>query len=284
MSPRPSVQTSRLRAGRPFPLGATWDGVGVNFSLYSRHATRVELCLFNERGREVERIVLPEYTDEIWHGYLPDARPGQRYGYRVDGPYAPEAGHRFNRHKLLLDPYARQVVGELKWAPALFGYTVGHRDKDLSFDKRDSAPFMPKCAVVDPAFTWGRDRPPGVAWEDTVIYEAHVRGLSMLHPEVAESARGTFSALKHDSLLDHLRHLGATALELLPVHAHVDDQHLLERGLRNYWGYNTLAFFAPHPRLLATNAIAEFKQMVAGVHAAGLEVILDVVYNHTAEG
>ncbi len=284
MSPLPSVQTSRVRAGRPFPLGATWDGVGVNFSLYSRHATRVELCLFNERGREVERIVLPEYTDEIWHGYLPDARPGQRYGYRVDGPYAPEAGHRFNPHKLLLDPYARQVVGHLKWAPALFGYTVGHRDKDLSFDKRDSAPFMPKCAVVDPAFTWGRDRPPGVSWEDTVIYEAHVRGLSMLHPDIAESARGTFSALKHDSLLDHLKHLGATALELLPVHAHVDDQHLLERGLRNYWGYNTLAFFAPDPRLLATNAIAEFKQMVAGVHAAGLEVILDVVYNHTAEG
>ncbi len=284
MNGQPSVQTSRLRAGRPFPLGATWDGLGVNFSLYSRHATKVELCLFNDRGREVERIVLPEYTDEIWHGYLPDARPGQRYGYRVHGPYAPEEGHRFNANKLLLDPYARQIVGQLKWAPALFGYTVGHRDKDLSFDKRDSAPFMPKCAVVDDAFTWGRDRPPGVAWEDTVIYEAHVRGLTMLHPEVAESARGTFSALKQDALLDHLKQLGATALELLPIHAHVDDQHLLERGLRNYWGYNTLAFFAPDPRLLSTNAIAEFKQMVACVHAAGLEVILDVVYNHTAEG
>lgn len=284
MSAHPTVPGSRVRAGRPFPLGATWDGVGVNFSLYSRHATKVELCLFNERGREVERIVLPEYTDEIWHGYLPDARPGQRYGYRVNGPYAPDAGHRFNPNKLLLDPYARQIVGQLKWAPALFGYSIGHRDKDLSFDKRDSAPFMPKCAVVDPAFTWGHDRPPCVAWEDTVIYEAHVRGLTMRHPDVAEAARGTFSALKHDGVLDHLRHLGATALELLPIHAHVDDQHLLERGLRNYWGYNTLAFFAPDPRLLSTNAIAEFKQMVAGVHAAGLEVILDVVYNHTAEG
>ncbi|MFX1725188.1 glycogen debranching protein GlgX [Stenotrophomonas sp. AS1] len=284
MSARQFAQSSRLRGGRPFPLGATWDGLGVNFALYSRHATKVELCLFNERGREVERIVLPEYTDEIWHGYLPDARPGQRYGYRVHGPYAPEAGHRFNPNKLLLDPYAKQIVGQLKWAPALFGYTIGHKDKDLSFDKRDSAPYMPRCAVVDPAFTWGRDTAPATPWDDTVIYEAHLRGLSMLHPQVPEQARGSFSALKQDALLDHLRQLGVTALELLPIHAHVDDQHLLERGLRNYWGYNTLAFFAPEPRFMSTSTIAEFKQMVACVHDAGLEVILDVVYNHTAEG
>ena len=275
---------TRVRAGRPYPLGATWDGLGVNFSLYSRHATQVELCLFNERGREVDRIRLPEYTDEIWHGYLPDARPGQRYGYRVHGPYAPEAGHRFNPNKLVMDPYAKQLVGQIKWAPHLFGYTLGHKDKDLSFDRRDSAAYVPRCVVVDPAFTWGADRSPATPWDRTVIYEAHLRGLSMQHPAVPEAMRGTFSALRSDALSDHLRQLGVTALELLPVHAHVDDQYLVERGLKNYWGYNTLGFFAPDPSFLSTSTIAEFKQMVASLHDAGLELILDVVYNHTAEG
>ncbi|HYG06248.1 MAG TPA: glycogen debranching protein GlgX [Stenotrophomonas sp.] len=284
MPPRKLTQRSRIREGRPFPLGATWDGLGVNFSLYSVNATKVELCLFDERNRETERIELPEYTDEVWHGYLPDARPGQRYGYRVHGPYAPDAGHRFNPNKLLLDPYAKQIVGQLKWAPQLFGYTIGHRDKDLSFDRRDSAAFMPRCAVVDPAFTWGQDRRPQVPWQNTVIYEAHVRGLSMRHPAVPEEERGTFSALRNDALVDHIRHLGVTSVELLPVHAYVDDSQLLDRGLRNYWGYNTIGFFAPQPRYMATRSVAEFKQMVARLHAAGLEVILDVVYNHTAEG
>jgi len=284
MPPRKLSQRSRIREGRPFPLGATWDGLGVNFSLYSVNATKVELCLFDERNRETERIALPEYTDEIWHGYLPDARPGQRYGYRVHGPYAPDAGHRFNPNKLLLDPYAKQIVGQLKWAPQLFGYTIGHKDKDLSFDRRDSAGFMPRCAVIDPAFTWGQDRRPQVPWPQTVIYEAHVRGLSMRHPAVPEEERGTFSALRNDALVDHIKGLGVTAVELLPVHAYVDDSQLLDRGLRNYWGYNSLCFFAPQPRYMATRTVAEFKQMVARLHSAGLEVILDVVYNHTAEG
>ena len=284
MARREPVQSSRVREGRPYPLGATWDGLGVNFALYSRHATKVELCLFDARGREQERIPLPEYTDEIWHGYLPDARPGQRYGYRVHGPYAPDAGHRFNPNKLLLDPYAKQIVGELKWAPHLFGYTVGHRDADLSFDKRDSASYMPKCAVIDPAFSWGNERAPATPWERTVIYEGHVRGLTMQHPQIPEADRGTFSALRNDALVDHLKYLGVTAIELLPVHAFVDDQHLLDKGLRNYWGYNSIGFFAPHPRYLSLGTVAEFKQMVARLHHAGLEVILDVVYNHTAEG
>ncbi len=276
--------TSRVQAGRPWPLGATWDGLGVNFALYSRHATQVDLCLFNEKGREVERIRLPEYTDEIWHGYLPDARPGLRYGYRVHGPYAPRDGHRFNPNKLVLDPYARQLVGQIRWAPHLFGYTIGHKDTDLSFDKRDSAPYMPRCVVVDPAFTWGQERSPAVPWDRSVIYEAHLRGLSMQHPQVPEPLRGTFSAIRSDSVIAHLQQLGVTALELLPIHAHVDDQYLVERGLRNYWGYNTLGFFAPDPGYLSTGNIAEFKQMVAQLHDAGIEVILDVVYNHTAEG
>ena len=277
-------QRSRVREGRPFPLGATWDGLGVNFALYSANATRVDLCLFDARGREIERITLPEHTDEIWHGYLPDVRPGQLYGYRVHGPYAPDAGHRFNPNKLLLDPYAKQIVGELKWAPHLFGYTIGHRDGDLSFDRRDSAAYMPKAAVVDPAHTWGDDRRLHTPWDRTVIYEAHVRGLTMRHPQVSEGARGTFSAMKNDAVIAHLKDIGVTAIELLPIHAFVDDQHLLERGLRNYWGYNSIGFFAPHPRYLASGNIAEFKQMVAHLHQAGIEVLLDVVYNHTAEG
>lgn len=278
-------QQSRVTEGQPFPLGATWDGLGVNFALFSAHATRVELCLFDSTGEtELERIELPEYTNEIWHGYLPDAHPGQIYGYRVHGPYEPEAGHRFNHHKLLIDPYAKQLVGKLEWSECLFGYTIGSPDADLSFDERDSAPFMPKAKVIDPAFTWGHQHKPRIPWNNTSIYETHVRGISMLHPDVPESLRGTFGGLKTTELIQHIRSLGVTSVELLPVHAYVNDQHLLEKGLNNYWGYNSIAFFAPHPEYSASGRISEFKEMVAQLHDAGLELILDVVYNHTAEG
>ena len=271
--------------GRPHPLGATWDGFGVNFALFSAHAEKVELCLFDANGqRETHRIVLPEYTDEVWHVYLPDVRPGQLYGYRVYGPYRPEQGHRFNPHKLLVDPYARALVGPLKWADAHFGYRVGGVREDLGFDRRDSARLMPKCLVVDDAFTWGNDRPPQVPWSETVLYEAHVAGLTQRHPEIAEAARGTFAGLAAKPMIDHLRALRITAVELLPVHALVDDRLLVARGLQNYWGYNSLGFFAPEPRYLGTGAINEFKTMVARLHEAGIEVILDVVYNHTGEG
>jgi isoamylase len=276
---------SRVREGLPFPLGATWDGLGVNFAIFSMHASRVELCLFDGQGRrELERIELPEYTDEVWHGYLPDARPGTVYAYRVHGPYEPTAGHRFNPNKLLLDPYAKQLVGELTWHDALYGYTIGSKDKDLSFDKRDSAKFMPKCRVIDPAFTWGRGRRPEIPWERTVIYEAHLRGYTMRHPGVPEELRGTFSAMMQQDVLDHLSGLGITALELLPIHAFLDDRHLVEKSLRNYWGYSSIGFFAPQPRYLATPFVNEIKEMVSHLHDAGLELILDVVYNHTAEG
>ncbi|USR41985.1 glycogen debranching protein GlgX [Ectopseudomonas hydrolytica] len=278
-------QRSRVTEGSPFPLGATWDGLGVNFALFSAHATRVELCLFDERGEtEIERIELPEYTDEIWHGYLPDARPGQVYGYRVYGPYEPDAGHRFNPNKLLIDPYAKQLVGKLQWSEALFGYTIGDPDGDLSYDERDSAPFVPKSKVIDPAFTWGEQPRIRVPWEHTVIYEAHLRGISMRHPAVPDRHRGSCAGLTNPELLRHIRELGVSSVELLPVHAFVNDQHLLEKGMNNYWGYNSIGFFAPHPAYLASGRISEFKEMVAHLHDAGLELILDVVYNHTAEG
>ncbi|WP_372876796.1 glycogen debranching protein GlgX [Pseudomonas sp.] len=276
---------SRVREGLPFPLGATWDGLGVNFALFSAHAHMVELCLFDASGEvELERIQLPEYTDEIWHGYLPDAHPGQIYGYRVHGPYAPDMGLRFNPHKLLIDPYAKQLLGQLRWSPALFGYILGSQDADLSFDQRDSAPFVPKCKVIDPAFTWGRDRRLQLPWDRTILYETHVRGYTMRHPQVPDELRGSFAGLSVEAVVQHLRELGVSALELLPVYAFVNDQHLLDKELSNYWGYNTLAFFAPHPRYLASGKVGEFKEMVAHLHHAGLEVILDVVYNHTAEG
>lgn len=280
-----SRQRSRITEGHPFPLGATWDGLGVNFALFSAHATKVELCLFDSKGeRELERIELPEYTDEIWHGYLPDAHPGLIYGYRVHGPYEPDAGHRFNPNKLLVDPYARQLVGRLRWSESLFGYTIGHPDADLSFDERDSAPFVPKSKVLDPAFTWPEQKPVRVPWDSTVIYETHLRGISMRHPSVPEHLRGTFAGLMNADLLQHVRSLGVSSIELLPIHAFVNDQHLLEKGMNNYWGYNTLAFFAPHPAYLASGHVNEFKELVAHLHDAGLELILDVVYNHTAEG
>ncbi len=278
---------SRIAEGLPHPLGATWTGLGVNFALFSANATKVELCLFDSRGRtELERIELPEYTDEVWHGYLPDARPGTVYGYRVHGPHAPEQGHRFNPHKLLLDPYARAHVGTLSWNDACYGYTIGGRDEDLGFDRRDSARYMPKCRVIDPAFTWGHDRPPQIPWERTILYEAHVRGFTRLHPAVPEALRGSFRGLAQKEVIEHIRALGVTSVELLPVQAFVDDRGLLEKGLRNYWGYDTIGFFAPMMRYAADpqTANTEFKEMIARLHDAGLEVILDVVYNHTAEG
>jgi glycogen operon protein len=275
----------RVWPGRPYPLGATWDGSGTNFALFSAHAERVEVCLFDSDGKdEIERVELPEYTHEIWHGYLPDVRAGQLYGYRVYGPYEPGQGHRFNHHKLLLDPYAKQLRGMLEWNDALFGYIVGDDKEDLSFDTRDSAAFMPKCEVIDPAFTWGLDRPPAQPWDDLIIYEMHVRGFSRSHPDVPEQARGTFGGLAYHDIIDYLKHLGITAVELQPVHAFLDERHLVERGLRNYWGYNSIGFLAPHPEYLGRGGINEFKTFVQLLHDSGIEVILDVVYNHTAEG
>ncbi len=279
------ARRSRVQEGAPHPLGATWDGRGVNFALFSAHASKFELCLFDIKGRrELERIEMPEYTDEVWHAYLPDARPGTVYGYRAHGPYEPASGHRFNPNKLLLDPYAKALVGTLRWNDALFGYRIGSRKEDLSYDRRDSASAMLKCRVIDPAFTWGRERAPRIPWEHTILYETHVRGHTMLHPLVPPSHRGTFAGLAHHEFISHIKGLGVTAVELLPVHAFIDDRYLLEQGLRNYWGYNTIAFFAPDPRYLSIPFVNEFKEMVARLHDAGLEVILDVVYNHTAEG
>jgi glycogen operon protein len=272
--------------GKPFPHGATWDGEGVNFALFSEHAERVELCIFDPAGRrELQRVPLRERTHDVWHGYLPEARPGMLYGWRVHGPYRPTEGHRFNAHKLLVDPYARNLVGSVRWSDALYGYVVGDEREDLSFDRRDSAPGMPKCQIVDSAFTWGDDRPPAIEWKDMVIYELHVRGFTMRHPGVPPALRGTYAGLASAPAVEHLKRLGVTTVELMPVHAFVDDRRLVELGLRNYWGYNTLGYFAPEPRYAATsNPVAEFKAMVKVLHSAGIEVILDVVYNHTAEG
>jgi isoamylase len=274
--------------GLPFPLGAKWDGKGTNFALFSAHATKVELCLFDSAGtHEVERITLPEYTDEIYHGYLEGFGPGTMYGYRVYGPYEPQNGHRFNHNKLLLDPYARAHVGELKWDGACFGYTLGAKDDDLSFDERDSAPFVPKCVVVDENFEWHGERLRRVVpWEATIVYETHVRGFTKLHPDVPEELRGTYAGLGSPAVVSYIKNLGVTSVELLPVHSFVSDDLLLQKGLTNYWGYNTIGFFAPDPRYAhgAHRILAEFKEMIARFHEAGIEVILDVVYNHTAEG
>jgi len=276
---------SAVWPGQPYPRGATWDGEGVNFSLFSTGSEKVELCLFDQSGRhEVQRINVRERTDGNWHLYLPEARPGLLYGYRVYGPYDPEHGQRFNPHKLLIEPYAKHLVGSLVWSDAHFGYRTGSPRADLSFDRRDSAAGTPKCRVIDPAFTWGDDRAPRIPWHDTVIYEAHVRGLTRRHPDVPPALRGTYAGLATAPIVDHLVRLGVTAIELMPVHAFVDDRQLLERGLRNYWGYNTLGFFAPENRYSATGRVSEFKTMVKVLHSAGIEVLLDVVYNHTAEG
>jgi isoamylase len=280
----------RVWPGDPYPLGATWTGVGVNFALFSEHAEKVELCLFDsvDATKESARIALTEQSDMVWHGFLPDARPNQLYGYRVHGPYDPANGHRFNPNKVVMDPYAKSVARTIRWADEMFGYRVGDAAGDLSFDDRDNAAYAPLAAVVDPAFTWGEDRHPRTPWHNTVIYEMHVRGFSILHPNVPEHVRGTYEALTTEHVLNHLKGLGVTAVELMPVHHHARDRHLEERGLTNYWGYNSFGYFAPERRLAASQspagAVREFKRMVRALHAAGLEVILDVVYNHTAEG
>jgi glycogen operon protein len=279
----------RVWPGDPYPLGATWDGEGVNFALFSEHATAVELCLFGDArdGRETARIPLRERTDLVWHAFLPDLRPGARYGYRVHGPYAPAEGHRFNANKLLLDPYAKGITGTIDWSDALYGYAIGHPDEDLSFDERDSAANVPKAVVVDTAFTWGDDAAPRTPWNRTVIYECHVKGMTVRHPAVPPELRGTYLAMASDPILDHLLSLGVTAVELLPVHQYVDDRNLVGRGLRNYWGYNSIGFFAPHVAYATGwggQQVDEFKSMVKALHKAGIEVILDVVYNHTGEG
>ena len=281
-----AIAEGRIREGLPHPLGATWDGEGVNFALFSASAARVELCLFDNSGeRETARIELPEFTDEIWHGYVPDVRPGSIYGYRVHGAYEPSAGHRFNPNKLVLDPYARGHFGDLKWHPAVFGYELESGD-DTTFDKRDSAPFMPKCVVVDPNFDWkGEPERRTVPWEHTIVYELHLRGFTKLHPKLPKEWRGTYKGLSNE-VVEYIKSLGVTSVELLPIHTFINDSMLLDKGLTNYWGYNSIGFFAPDPRYAheREQTLREFKEMVARLHEAGLEVILDVVYNHTAEG
>ncbi|AJP71166.1 glycogen debranching protein GlgX [Sphingomonas hengshuiensis] len=281
MTPLPD----RLAPGSPYPLGSTFDGLGVNFAVFSAHAETMELCIFEPTGRrEIRRYELPEVTDEVFHGYLPEARPGLLYGFRAHGPYRPEEGHRFNPNKLLLDPYAKKIHGQVRWTDALHSYRVGSRRGDLSFDRRDSAPAMPKAVVTTGAFDWRGDRRPNTPWSETVIYEAHPKGLTQLLEEAPVNERGTFAALSHPKVIAHLQRIGVTALELLPVHAFVQDRRLQEMGLANYWGYNTLAFFAPEGRYLAYGSGEEIRIAVRRLHAAGIEVILDVVYNHTAEG
>jgi len=276
---------ARVWPGKSYPLGAVWDGKGVNFALFSAHAEKVELCLFDSSGqREIERLVLPEHTDQIWHGYVPGLWPGALYGYRVSGPYEPQLGHRFNHHKLLLDPYAKQFYGSLHLRDEHCGYQVGHGNADLSFDTRDNARDMLKCAVVDTTFNWEGDQQVEIPWAQTLIYETHVRGFTIRHEGVPHHLRGTFAGMAHPEVIKHLKSLGITAVELMPVHAFVDDRFLTDRGLRNYWGYNTLCFFAPEPRYLSSGDLTEFKNMVKRLHDAGIEVLLDVVYNHTAEG
>ena len=275
----------RMRAGRAWPLGATFDGAGVNFAVFSANATKIEVCLFSDDGRkELARLALPERDGDIWHGHIEGLMPGARYGLRAHGPYDPANGYRFNANKLLLDPYARQIVGQIKWSDALMGYRVGHPAADLSFDSRDSAFAMPRCVVADTSFDWGGDQPPEVPGRDSLIYEAHVKGLTALNPAVEPGLRGTFMGLSSDPVIDHLLKLGVTAVELLPVQAFVDDRFLQARGLRNYWGYQTIGFFAPQPRYMRQGAIWEFQAMVRRLHRAGIEVILDVVYNHSGEG
>ena len=277
--------SGHVSAGSPHPLGATWDGRGTNFALFSANATKVELCLFDKDGRrEVERITLPERSDDIWHAYLSDVSPGQHYGYRVHGPYAPDAGHRFNPNKLLLDPYTKRLGGQFQWSDAHFGYRTGAKNADLSFDRRDNARHMLKSVVVEGAHTWSGARRPQIAWEDTIIYEAHVKGLTQLREDVSPRMRGKYRGLSEPGVINHLRKLGVTAIELLPIHAFLDDRYLVDKNLRNYWGYNTLSFFTPEPRYSDGNPIDDFRATVAALHDAGIEVILDVVYNHTCEG
>jgi len=270
--------------GRPYPLGATFDGTGTNFAIFSEAATEVELCLIGERGGET-RIKLPEVDGYVWHCYLPTVQPGQRYGYRVHGPYEPHHGSRCNPNKLLLDPYAKAVSGAIDWDPALFSYNMGERD---SRNDADSGPHMMHGVVINPFFDWTGDRTLKIPYADSIIYEAHVKGLTAMHPEVPASQRGSYAGVAHPAVIDHLTRLGVTAIELMPVHQFVQDSTLLDQGLSNYWGYNTIGFFAPHNAYSAFGErgqqVQEFKAMVKSLHSAGIEVILDVVYNHTAEG
>jgi len=269
--------------GKAVPVGATFDGDGVNFAVFSEHATRMTLCLFSEDGRtEIAQIDLPERDGDVWHGYIPGLIPGQLYGYRAHGPYRPDHGHRFNTHKLLIDPYAKRLTGHPVWTDALLGYEPDSKRADLSFDTRDSAAFMPKSVVVDPSFSWGDDLPPDTPIAETIVYEAHVKGLTKLHP--AASPPGTFLGMASEPMLDYLVDLGITAVELLPSQAFLDDRFLVEKKLSNYWGYQTIGFFAPEPRYMSDSSIAEFQTMVARFHSAGIEVLMDVVYNHTGEG
>jgi isoamylase len=282
--------TLKTLPGKPFPLGATWDGAGTNFTLYTENATAVELCLFDHEnaGQESAKFNITEQTDFTWHIYLEGVQPGQLYGFRVHGPFEPENGHRFNSNKLVLDPYAKAVSGIIKWDDSLFGYNVGSDEKDLSFSETDSAAFIPKGVVIDPAFNWEDDQRPDISYHNSVIYEAHVKGFTKLHPEIPENIRGTYAGIGHPITIDYLKKLGITAIELMPVHHFVSDRHLQEKGLSNYWGYNTLGFFAPDVRYSSSGTlgqqVVEFKEMVKSLHKAGIEVILDVVYNHTAEG
>lgn len=280
----------RIWPGQPYPLGATWDGEGVNFALFSENATGVELCLFDHprQEKETHRIRIEERTDQVWHVYLPEVRPGQLYGYRVEGPYEPLAGHRFNSAKLLIDPYAKALSGTIDWSDAMFGYRIGDELADLSKDDRDNAGNVPKAVVIEQAFTWGDDRPLRTPWDKTLIYEVHVKGFTYRHPGVPDALRGTYAGLATPASIEYLKALGVTAVELLPVHYFVHEQHLLERGLTNYWGYNSIGFFAPdNGYAISTERgqqVNEFKTMVKTLHSAGIEVILDVVYNHTGEG
>ena len=275
----------RVFPGRPYPLGATWDGRGVNFALFSANAEKVLLCLFDETGtREIQRIALPERTDEVWHVYLPDVRPGQLYGYRVFGPYDPERGHRFNHNKLLLDPYAKSISGNLIFHEAMQGYRSESPKEDISFDRRDSAPFVPKCRVVDDAYSWGGDKSPATPWTDTVIYETHLKGFTFRNPEIDEQVRGTFAGMGTSQAVDYLKNLGVTSVEFLPIQAFFTGNHLLKAKLHNYWGYDPICYFAPQPSYMTGKDIGEVKNMVRMFHEAGIEVIMDVVYNHTGEG
>ncbi|TSJ41031.1 glycogen debranching protein GlgX [Mucilaginibacter corticis] len=275
--------------GNPYPLGATWDGEGVNFALYSENATGVELCLFDDQGSaETHKIKLAERTHQVWHVYLPGIKPGQLYGYRVSGPYEPQNGHRFNDHKLLLDPYAKSISGDFKWHDALFGYEIGSPEGDLSFSKVDSAPYMPKSVVIDSNFDWGDDHKPHTPYHQSIIYEAHVKGFTFLNPDIPKNIRGTYSAISHPVTISYLKELGITAIELMPIHYFVNNRPAADSGLSNYWGYNSIGFFAPHTAYSGNGdtggQVRDFKQMVKDLHSAGIEVILDVVYNHTGEG
>ena len=276
----------KIWTGHPYPLGATWTGNGTNFALFSSMATSVDLCLFDslDAPQETIRVPMTEQTNEVWHAFLPDVRPGQLYGYRVSGPYDPEKGLRFNSSKLLLDPYAKAIAGEVNWADEMFPYVIGDEHEDLAQDFRDDAWGMPKSVVVDLAFDWGEDRAPRTPLSESVIYEAHVKGFTQLWNAVPNELRGTYAGLASEAAIKYLTNLGVTAVELLPVQAHIDDKNLLDKGLTNYWGYNTIGFFAPHGQYARSEPVNEFKAMVKTLHAAGIEVLLDVVYNHTAEG